>query len=234
MHVDDIILAKRTSIERCIAQIESYMSQRSETPFGEDFLTQDAVNMNIQRACESCIDIANRVVRLRRLGTPKESRDSFVLLAEASIIDTPMQRTMIGMVGFRNPRPPNHASRNHHHTDGHHHTHIRGVGICAGHGAVAPAGAVGEKSFAVLPSRHGHTTPATCMPSGLGGHLPLRRCCCRAKAFRSGRRAVPPAYQMLSGTPVAAADCASLGHVTDSNAGAAMAAPALFPECVHT
>ena len=81
-----------------------------------------------------------------------------------------------------------------------------------------------------MPGRHHRTTPATCMPSGLGGHLPLRRCCCRAEAFRSGRRAATPAYQMLSGTPVAAADCASLGHVTDSNAGAAMAAPALFPE----
>jgi uncharacterized protein YutE (UPF0331/DUF86 family) len=102
MHVDDIILAKRTSIERCIAHIESYMSQRHDVPFATDYLTQDAVTMNIQRACESSIDIANRVVRLRRLGMPKESRDSFVLLAEAGIIDAPMQRTMIGMVGFRN------------------------------------------------------------------------------------------------------------------------------------
>ncbi len=102
MYVDDVIFAKRTSIERCIAQIESYMSQRSDTPLGEDFLTQDAVTMNIQRACESCIDIAKRVVRVRRLGTPKESRDSFVLLAEGSIIDTPMLRILLSMVGFRN------------------------------------------------------------------------------------------------------------------------------------
>ena len=102
MHVDDVILAKRTSIERCIAQIESYMSQRHDVPFAQDYLTQDAITMNIQRACESCIDIANRIVRLRRLGTPKESRDSFVLLAEARIIDTPMLRSMMGMVGFRN------------------------------------------------------------------------------------------------------------------------------------
>ena len=102
MHVDDVILAKRTSIERCIAQIESYMSQRHDIPFAQDYLTQDAVTMNIQRAGESCIDIANRVVRLRRLGTPKESCDSFVLLAEASIIDTSMLRSLLSMVGFRN------------------------------------------------------------------------------------------------------------------------------------
>ena len=78
------------------------MSQRHDIPFAQDYLTQDAVTMNIQRACESCIDIANRVVRVRRLGTPKESRDSFVLLAEASIIDTPMLRILLSMVGFRN------------------------------------------------------------------------------------------------------------------------------------
>ena len=43
MLVDDIILAKRTSIERCIAQIESYMIQRHDVPFAQDYLTQDAV-----------------------------------------------------------------------------------------------------------------------------------------------------------------------------------------------
>ena len=102
MHVDDIILAKRTAIERCIAQIESYMSQRHDVPFATDYLTQDAVTMNIQRACESSIDIDNRVVRLRRLGMPKESRDSFVLLAEAGIIETPMLHSLLSMVGFRN------------------------------------------------------------------------------------------------------------------------------------
>ena len=77
------------------------MSQRHDVPFATDYLTQDAVTMNIQRACEACIDIANRVVRLRRLGMPKESRDSFVLLAEAGIIDTPMLRSLLSMVGFR-------------------------------------------------------------------------------------------------------------------------------------
>jgi hypothetical protein len=35
---------------------------------------------------------------------------------------------------------------------------------------------------------------------------------------------------MLSGTPVAAADFASLRYIKDSNAGAAMAAPALFSD----
>ena len=102
MHVDDVILAKRTSIERCIAQIEAYLTQRSDIPFAADYFTQDAVTMNIQRTCEACIDIANRVVRVRRLGTPKESRDSFILLAEAGIIDPALRRSMLGLVGFRN------------------------------------------------------------------------------------------------------------------------------------
>jgi hypothetical protein len=49
MHVDDVILAKRISIERCINQIESYLALPREIPFTEDVLTQDAVTMNIQR-----------------------------------------------------------------------------------------------------------------------------------------------------------------------------------------
>ena len=37
MHVDDVILAKRTSIERCISLIESYLTQRSDIPLAADF-----------------------------------------------------------------------------------------------------------------------------------------------------------------------------------------------------
>jgi uncharacterized protein YutE (UPF0331/DUF86 family) len=102
MTVDDVLLQKRISIERCIQQIENYMARPSSVAFNEDFLLQDAVTMNIQRACELSIDMANRVIRMQKLGVPKESRESFAILYAAKIIPQPMYQSLVAMVGFRN------------------------------------------------------------------------------------------------------------------------------------
>jgi uncharacterized protein YutE (UPF0331/DUF86 family) len=102
MTVDDVLLQKRISVERCIQQIENYMARPSSLAFNEDFLLQDAVILNVQRACELSIDMANRVIRMRKLGVPKESRESFTILYTAKIISQPMYQSLVAMVGFRN------------------------------------------------------------------------------------------------------------------------------------
>ncbi|MEK7844314.1 MAG: DUF86 domain-containing protein, partial [Pseudomonadota bacterium] len=60
------------------------------------------VAMNLQRAAELTIDIANHLIKLRKLGLPRDSRESFFLLEQAGLIDTEMMRKLQGMVGFRN------------------------------------------------------------------------------------------------------------------------------------
>lgn len=98
----DSVLNKKDSIERCIQQIRHYYTLPSERVFAEDFLKQDAIALNLQRACQLCIDLANLTIRKKKLGLPKESADSFLLLAEAGIIDQLMAEKLKGMVGFRN------------------------------------------------------------------------------------------------------------------------------------
>lgn len=100
--IDDVILNKKESIERCIKQIRAYYEKPSELPFEEDFFKQDAIAINIQRASELCIDLANHVVKLKRLGIPKGSKESFALLAQAGIIPRKLLKQLEGMVGFRN------------------------------------------------------------------------------------------------------------------------------------
>ena len=58
--------------------------------------------MNLQRACESAIDIANHLIRTLKLGLPQDSRDAFDLLKQAGIIDEEMNSSPKSMVGFRN------------------------------------------------------------------------------------------------------------------------------------
>lgn len=100
--MNEILLDKKISIERCIAQIEEYYARDSDKPFEDDHLRQDAIAMNLQRACELSIDIANHLIKRRKLGLPQDSRDSFALLQRAGLISTERMKALQAMVGFRN------------------------------------------------------------------------------------------------------------------------------------
>jgi uncharacterized protein YutE (UPF0331/DUF86 family) len=98
----DVILNKKESIERCVRQIRLYYVMPSELPFEKDHLKQDAIAANLQRAAEQVIDLANHVIKKGKLGLPKESKESFEILAKAGIIPQELADRLKGMVGFRN------------------------------------------------------------------------------------------------------------------------------------
>lgn len=100
--MNDIVLNKKESIERCVSQVRSYYALPSDIGFEENYLKQDAIAINLQRACEQCIDLANYTIKANKLGLPKESRESFRLLATAKIIAPELAHRLEGMVGFRN------------------------------------------------------------------------------------------------------------------------------------
>lgn len=100
--MNDVVLNKKESIERCISQVRAYYSLPSDVAFEEDFMKQDAISINLQRACEQCIDLANHTIKTFKLGLPKESRESFRLLAMAKVIPQDLELRLEGMVGFRN------------------------------------------------------------------------------------------------------------------------------------
>lgn len=99
--MDDILLNKASSIERYLRRItEEYLGHEDELE--SDFTRQDAIILNLQRACESSIDAAMHLVRVSRLGIPQQSRDAFSMLAEANMLDSKLASSMQAMVGFRN------------------------------------------------------------------------------------------------------------------------------------
>jgi len=100
--VTDVALNKKESIERCLKQVRDYYALPSDTEFAEDFLRQDAIAINLQRACEQCIDLANHIIKVQKLGLPKETRESFELLSKAGIIPAEMAAKLKGMIGFSN------------------------------------------------------------------------------------------------------------------------------------
>ena len=98
----DVILSEKESIERCVQQIRRYYAMQSELPFEKDHLKQDAIAANLQRAAEQAIDLANHIIRKEKLGFPKESKESFEILARATVIPQELADKLKGMVGFRN------------------------------------------------------------------------------------------------------------------------------------
>lgn len=96
-----MLLSKAESIERCVARVrDTYVG--NEAAFEQDFNVQDVVVLNLQRGCEAAIDMANRMLKLRRLRYPKESGDSFRTLVAAGLLSKEIGAAMVAMVGFRN------------------------------------------------------------------------------------------------------------------------------------
>ena len=108
---DDVLLNKVALIERCLARIaEEYHGREKELETNQT--RQDAIILNLMRACESAIDLAMHVVRVRRLGLPQESREAFGLLRDAGILKEDLTRRMQAMVGFRNIAVHNYEKMN--------------------------------------------------------------------------------------------------------------------------
>ncbi len=98
--MDDVIINKVAAIERCVARVRE---EYADSPRSlNDQTTQDSIILNLQRACETSIDLGMHLIRRQRLGVPQSSRDAFSFLADALIIPHDLSAALQRMVGFRN------------------------------------------------------------------------------------------------------------------------------------
>ena len=98
----DVLIAKQQSLERCLARVRRAWEQPSTLPFKRDYDRQDIIAINLQRACEQALDMANHVVAARKLGWPRTSAESFDLLEKAGLVTAATAGRMKAMVGLRN------------------------------------------------------------------------------------------------------------------------------------
>lgn len=97
---NDVILNKIAVIERCIKRIHEEYENNPENL--ENYTKQDSIILNIQRACEACIDLAMHIISEKGLGIPQNSRDAFELLIKNKYIPADLGNRLKAMVGFRN------------------------------------------------------------------------------------------------------------------------------------
>jgi uncharacterized protein YutE (UPF0331/DUF86 family) len=99
--VKDIIVNKVQSIQRCIRRAREEL-ELAGTGFREDYTRQDAAILNITRACEQALDLANHIIRTHKMGIPTSSRESFDLLERQGVIPNDLAVKLRKMIGFRN------------------------------------------------------------------------------------------------------------------------------------
>lgn len=99
--MDDVLLNKLSTIARCLKRIREVYAEAGDN-FSNDYTRQDSVILNLQRACEASIDIANYLSKKKQLGIPQSSRDSFQLLSASGIISPSVATNLKKMIGLRN------------------------------------------------------------------------------------------------------------------------------------
>ncbi|MEQ9438929.1 MAG: DUF86 domain-containing protein [Cyclobacteriaceae bacterium] len=105
---DDVVINKTATIKRCLERIkEDY-----DAEFRQNYTKQDAIILNIERACQACIDIAAHIVKTKKLGVPQDSRETCTLLQQKGVIDEKLSQKLQAMVSFRNISVHDYTSLN--------------------------------------------------------------------------------------------------------------------------
>lgn len=94
------LMAKIAVIERCLARIAEVRGERRKDLLPID--VEDIASLNLQRAIQAAIDLANHVVAAEGYGTPDSTAGVFTLLQQRGVIGEDLAGRLRRMVGFRN------------------------------------------------------------------------------------------------------------------------------------
>ena len=97
----DVINRKLESLRRCIARITSKLPiTRDELRSNYDL--QDIIALNLERAVQTCVDIAAHVISQTEIPPPSTMAEGFARLAELQILPLQLAESLQKAVAFRN------------------------------------------------------------------------------------------------------------------------------------
>ena len=99
--MSDIVINKIQSIQRCIERARQEYESDPEG-FDTNYTIQDAAVLNVLRACEQAIDLANHIIKSYKMGIPTASAESFDLLQAQGVIEAGLAEKLRKMIHFRN------------------------------------------------------------------------------------------------------------------------------------
>jgi uncharacterized protein YutE (UPF0331/DUF86 family) len=101
-------LVDKALVLRKIERIEIYLKQIRQKKdsgiekFKKDKDLQSIVLFNLLQSIQACIDIGSHIISDSGWEVPGSQADIFEILADRKVIDKPLSKKMIQMVGFRN------------------------------------------------------------------------------------------------------------------------------------
>jgi uncharacterized protein YutE (UPF0331/DUF86 family) len=99
--MNDIVTNKIQSIQRCVLRAREEYGADPDS-FASNYTRQDAAILNVLRACEQTIDLANHIIKNYKMGIPTTSAESFDLLHKQEVITADLAESLRRMVHFRN------------------------------------------------------------------------------------------------------------------------------------
>lgn len=96
----DAILSKISIIKNCLSTIQKVTSL--DPAKLDDYMVEDVFVLNLQRAIQASINMANIIIAMKGWRLPASYKDSFKELLKQKIIDQATFEQMSKMVGFRN------------------------------------------------------------------------------------------------------------------------------------
>ena len=97
----DVINHKLESLRRCVARIHSKMPL-TQDDLQTDYDLQDIVSVNLERAVQTCVDIAAHMISETEIPPPDTMAESFSRLATLEILTPQLAERMSKAVGLRN------------------------------------------------------------------------------------------------------------------------------------
>ena len=74
---DNVVLNKAAIIERSLNRMREEFHSNPEL---DNYTHLDALILNVERACQAAIDMAQHLVALNHYGMPQSSSDAFILM----------------------------------------------------------------------------------------------------------------------------------------------------------
>lgn len=96
----DVVIEKINIIRRWLGRINEVTGGDAESL--ENIDKQDIFILNLQRAIQACIDLAQIIISDHNWSLPDTYRESFNILGQKKVIDRAITRQMKNMCGFRN------------------------------------------------------------------------------------------------------------------------------------
>ena len=96
----DAILGKISNVRNCLSSIKKITNLDPEKL--NDQVAQDVFVLNLERATQACIDMANLCITQEGYELPRSYRHGFLVLNRNNIIDSELCEKMEKMAGFRN------------------------------------------------------------------------------------------------------------------------------------